>query len=142
MEQNGGSCAGERSHGGGGGRGEWGVGAHGAQGAREGSGLARPAPPPLGALEPPPVPELWGLSRLPGRGPPPSPPTRSHASCAGLEVQESAPRRAQPTSLISDCLSAGGRPPASPQYPPRPGREGDPLPTLSGGGLPRHTRQP
>ena len=118
MEQNGGSCAGERSRGGEAAAaesGEWGV--HAAQRARAGSGLARPAPPPLGVPEPPPVPELRGLSRLLGRGPPPSPPTRSHASRAGLEVQESVPRRAQLTSLISHCLPAGRRPSSSPLAP-------------------------
>lgn len=68
MEQNGGSCAGERSCGGGGGHGEWGLGARAARGARAGSGLAGPAPPPLGAPETPPRPGALGPFPPPGPG--------------------------------------------------------------------------
>lgn len=61
MEQNGGSCAGERSGGGGGGRAAWGEGARGPRGS-PGWGLPGPAPSPSGP-EPPPG-RARGLSRL------------------------------------------------------------------------------
>lgn len=129
MEQNGGSCAGERSGGGGGDRAERGVGRTWPPGLRRlGARRARAAA--ARSPEPPPVPEHRGLSRLPGRGPPPSPPTRSHVSGARLGVRESAPRRAQPVALRSQCLPARGRPPASPQCPHDGGRKETPLTTL------------
>lgn len=130
MEQNGGSCAGERSSGGGGSRTEWGVGRTRSPGlGRLGARWARAAA--ARGPAPPPVPGLRGLSRLPGRGPPPSPRTPSHASGSGLGVRESAPWRARPTALRNLCLPAGGRPSASPRCPHGAGRRKTPLPPLS-----------
>lgn len=135
--------AGERSCGGGGGHGEWGTGER----ARpEGLGRvgARPGPRRRhrGLRRRRPVPEPWGPSRLPGRGPPSIPPTRSHASRAGLQIQGSAPRPAQPTSLISDCPHPEGGLPQVLSAPQDGGGRETPCRLCPEGQFPRHTRRP
>lgn len=135
MEQNGGSCAGERSGGGGGGRAAWGEGARGPRGS-PGWGLPGPAPSPSGP-EPPPG-RAPGLSRLRAGGPPPSPPTRSHAlgsgsGGAGTRVPACTADRAPPPRS-----SRRGRPPASPRRPQDAGRRETPCRLCPAGTSPSH----
>lgn len=126
MEQNGGSCAGERAAGEGAaaGAGPWSAGrtrvsglepARGPTGrvaaARRGRAAARPA--------------ARGLSRLPDRGPPPSPPTRPHASRKALEGQSGQLARTAAAQGLRRALDppppAGKRGPLAdcPEGPPR-----------------------
>lgn len=86
MEQNGGSCAGERAPGEGAaaGTGPPSAGrtrALGLEPARDPTGRVAAARNHGTAARP----AARGLSRLPNRGPPPSPPTRPHASHEALE---------------------------------------------------------
>lgn len=120
MEQNGGSCAGERAAGEGGGRGSGATecGAHaGSQGSSP-PGAPQAASPPLGEARAAARPAARGLSRLPDRGPPPSPPTRPHASREALEGQSGQLAR---TAAARGLRAALGEPPT----PPTPSREGE-----------------
>lgn len=138
MEQNGGSCAGERSGGGGGGRAAWGEGARGPRGS-PGWGLPGPAPSPAGlraAARP-----GSGPFPPPGRGPPPSPPTRSHAFGSGLGCGN---RRPGLSSRSRSAVTVFPPREASRESssPPGRGTERDPLPPSAQRGLPLHTRRP
>lgn len=138
MEQNGGSCAGERAAGEGGGRGSGATecGAHaGSQGSSP-PGAPQAASPPLGEARAAARPAARGLSRLPDRGPPPSPPTRPHASREALEGQSGQLAR---TAAARGLRAALGEPPT----PPTPSREGeDPRADSPEGPPPGHTAGP
>jgi hypothetical protein len=126
MEQNGGSWAGERRRGGGGGRGEWGVecGAHAAPRTRAGPGFTRPRRCRSGLP-----------SRRPSRSSGPFPPPGPGASSI---PSHPAPRLARGAGEAGSAAGAhgrgpgvcrrpaGSRPPPSPQCP-RGGEGGKPL---------------
>lgn len=139
MEQNGGSCAGERSGGGGGGRAALGEGARGPRGS-PGWGLPGPAPSPCGA----PSRRLAGLRAFPASGPgglchplPPGPTPWARGWGAGT----GAPRREQPIALRSHRLPAEGGLPRALGAPGT--RDGGRPPAASAlRGLPHHPRRP
>jgi hypothetical protein len=127
-----------------------GSGVRGARGPQDSSrpGVHQAAPLPLGAPEPPPVPQLGAfpasragglLHPLPGRGPPPSPPTRPHASRAALERQDQRQARtaAAPASAVVPLDRGLHRVLSAPAA----GREGNPLLAVLRG-LPGHTAVP
>lgn len=135
MEQNGGSCAGERAAGEGGGRGSGATecGAHaGSQGSSP-PGAPQAASPPLGEARAAARPAARGLSRLPDRGPPPSPPTRPHASREALEGQSGQLAR---TAAARGLRAALGEPPTPL---PQAGKERTPALTLLRAPPPRVT---
>lgn len=138
MEQNGGSCAGERAAGEGGGRGSGATecGAHaGSQGSSP-PGAPQAASPPLGEARAAARPAARGLSRLPDRGPPPSPPTRPHASREALEGQSGQLAR---TAVARGLRAALGEPPTPL---PQAGKERTPALTLLRAPPPGHTAGP
>lgn len=133
MEQNGGSCAGERAAGegtavGAGPRSAWRTRVPGLEPARGPTGRVAAARRGRAAARP----AARGLSRLPDRGPPPSPPTRPHASREALEGQSG--------QLARTAAARGLRAALAP--PPPPNREGeDPSLTVLRG-PPGHTAGP
>lgn len=147
MEQNGGSCAGERAPGEGvaAGAGPPSVGrtrARGLEPARGPTGRVAAARSHRDAARP----AARGLSRLPDRGPPPSPPTRPHASREALEGRTGQRARTAAArglrAALGEPSKPGGRGPRAdcPKGPPRSHRR--PSVINKKGASPREPRSP